>query len=66
MNKHNEEKQYITLASVCLLLNRDPNQLDELFGESVEVETVDDQLVVNLQVLLDHIEDTATEMIESE
>ena len=66
MTGHDDGTQYLLFRDACRLLNRMPDDLDEFFGEAVEIETVDGQLVVNLQTLLDHIADVATEMTESE
>lgn len=57
MNNSNEEKHYIALSDVCLLLNRDPVHVQEFFkGSEVEPETVDGNVVMDVQGLLEHVE----------
>lgn len=64
--KNDNRERYILLSDVCKLLNRDPEQLDEFFDGQVEIVTIDDELCVSEQELLDFIADKIAEKVESE
>jgi hypothetical protein len=58
-----EERRFIKLSDACLVLNRDPLHVQEfLEGSEIELETVDDELCIDLDALIEHITDVAMEM----
>jgi hypothetical protein len=61
------ETRYIKLSDACSLLNRDVDHIQEFLGDSeIAIETVDDELCIDADALIEHIADTISDLADDE